>query len=128
MLRVAEAKGCYRQLKCADLHDCTIVEAGSLAALVCVGTLMLPNHVVSGGVLRDWVLWIQTGGIVCLSVRTDQWESHTPDPVGVPAVARALEEEGVWELVEATEPKPYTPRVSGNSIQFSLRVYRVKGR
>mmetsp|Transcript_55631 Transcript_55631/g.130347 ORF Transcript_55631/g.130347 Transcript_55631/m.130347 type:complete len:228 (+) Transcript_55631:210-893(+) len=124
MLANAKAKACYTQLLCADLHDASIVGHGSLAALVCVGTLMLPNHVVTGSVLRSWLLWLRPGGVVCLSVRTDQWDNHSTDPEGLPAVARALEDEGEWKLLSATEPKPYTPLVTGERIKFMLRVYQ----
>ena len=70
-----------------------------------VGTLLLPNHIIDGSVLRTWLRWLQPGGVLTLSVRTDLWGDHADatrqdrvDGGGgvptVPAVAQALESEG----------------------------------
>ena len=50
----------YAQI-CGDLHDSSLIPPRSLAALVCVGTLLLPNHVVQGSVLRTWLAWLRPG-------------------------------------------------------------------
>lgn len=125
MLAEADAKACYAQLICGDLHDSTLLPVKSLGGLVCVGTLLLPNHVVQGSVLRTWLEWLRPGAVCVFSVRTDQWHHHSMEGDKLPAVAHSLEQEGRWRLIEVTEPKPYTPLVTGDGILFSLRTYVV---
>ena len=63
--------------------------------------------------LRTWLRWLQPGGVLTLSVRTDLWDGHadatSQDGVGgdggggiptVPAVAQALESEGTSVLLQ----------------------------
>ena len=123
MLERAAAKGCYQRLIEADASEAAAVPPRSYDAIISVGTLLLPNHITDGDVLRRWLSWLKPGGLACLSMRTDLWlEAEADAEHGVPGVAAALEAEGHWSLVETTDPAVYTPRVDAE-ISFQVRIY-----
>ena len=113
-----------RELRLADLTDPDAVERGSATALIAVGTCT-PNHVESGLWLRQWCEWLQPGGVVCLSLRTDFWQTSLETEDGIGSTCLALVRDGKWRELEVTAAAPYTPNVS--EVTFHVRTYQLVG-
>lgn len=94
MLDEAAAKGCYRDVKRADLTARLPFEDAAYDATICVGTLT-EGHV--GPEALDELLRVTRGRLV-VAILTRIWE-----PLGYRAYVADLESRGVARLVEANE-------------------------
>lgn len=122
MLKVARAKGVYRETIGADLSvPLDAFAAGSFDAAVLVGVFSYGQA--PAETLDEVVRLVRSGGVVAFTMRTD---FHASDAMGVRGRMEALERRGAWLLLERTEPAPYLPHKDPDAL-FEVWCYRVTG-
>jgi predicted TPR repeat methyltransferase len=99
MLARAAATGAYTELLQGSLLEGLPFDAGRFAAVVSVG-VFTHGHV-GPAAFEELARVVQPGGHVTITFRDD-----AVDPLGYRVEAARLEAEGVWTLVERTEPAP----------------------
>lgn len=97
MLREAEGKGIYRSLHQMTLGEPLGFESGEFDAVISAGTFTKGHAPASG--LTELARVTRPGGHAVLAIRRDIIETH-----GYRDVIRHLESEGIWKLVERTDP------------------------
>lgn len=101
-LPVAEATGEYDSLAVADLQQPLSFDDDTFDVLVCVGVMTyLPDVEATW---REFSRVVRSGGLVVATQRSDLWEARD-----CTAVVDRLTEDGTWEPLEVTEPRPYLP-------------------
>jgi len=109
---------CNNKLSQAFLDGCNASTAVNIFdAILCVGTMTYINP--KAGTLREFCRWVKPGGYICYTNRTDLCDDFRPQE-------QALEEEGVWSLVEKVGPLPYLPGHPdyGDDIQAYVYLYQ----
>jgi predicted TPR repeat methyltransferase len=96
MLKVARAKGVYRDLDTADLNESVNKPDGSYDVVLCVGTLT-KGHV-GPKVFAEFARLTSKSGLIVATVHGDIWESG-----GYKAEAERLRDEGVVSIVSTDE-------------------------
>ena len=99
MLEQAAARGVYDQLVQGSLLDPIPLPPASFDAVVSVGVFTYGH--VGPAALAGLVTVVRPGGHVSLTFRDDAIE-----PLGYADEVRRLEADGLWRLVERTEPAP----------------------
>ena len=117
MLRVAEAKRCYRRLRCARFGERLDFDDDAFAASLVVGAFT-PGHA-GPDALPELVRLTRPGGHVVFSLRVD-------GDAGVDFLAeqQRLEDEGAWTRVERTPPVASLP-LAEPDVRHRVFVYRV---
>lgn len=102
----------YRTLEQVDMQKLPLpVESDAYDGLECIGVLTyLPD---SEPLLRELCRVVRPGGVVVLTQRDDIFEERD-----FGSVLRTLESEGLWKILEVSEPRPYLP---GND-EFADRI------
>ncbi|MCA9738396.1 MAG: L-histidine N(alpha)-methyltransferase [Gemmatimonadota bacterium] len=122
MLDVARAKGLYRSVGVADLSvPVDRYRTDSFDAAVLVGVFSYGQAPAEA--LDEILRLVRPGGLVVFTLRTD---FHEEDAMGVRSRMERLEAEGIWSLVECTDPEPYLPGKDPDA-RFRVWCYRVTG-
>ncbi|EPX75589.1 class I SAM-dependent DNA methyltransferase [Salipiger mucosus] len=102
-LKLAEENGAYERLVAVDLQDVPLpIGDNSMDAAASVGVLTYIED--SAALLRDLCRIVKSGGVITFTQRTDRW-----DELGFGKTLEALEREGLWTILEITDPKDYLP-------------------
>lgn len=99
MLEQAAARGVYDELMQGSLLDPLPFPPASFDAVVSVGVFTYGH--VGPAALAGLAVVVRPGGHVSLTFRDDAIE-----PLGYAEAVRRLEADGVWRLIERTEPAP----------------------
>jgi SAM-dependent methyltransferase len=100
-LNLNQTPFCNNKLSQAFLNGCNAQTSVNIFdAIICVGTMTYVDP--KAGTLREFCRWVKPGGYICYTHRTDKFEAFRPEE-------EALEQEGVWSLVEKVGPLPYLP-------------------
>ncbi|WP_436642498.1 class I SAM-dependent DNA methyltransferase [Microbaculum sp. FT89] len=112
---VAAYDGLFRQ----DMNDPLQAPDGAYDAVVCIGSMTYAER--PEQLLREFCRVARPGGIVLFTQRTDYWSD---DFAGI---LHRLEEAGLWQWLEKTEPQPYLPRHPefADAIKVVYAVFRV---
>ncbi|MEZ5980079.1 MAG: L-histidine N(alpha)-methyltransferase [Planctomycetota bacterium] len=122
MLRCAEKKGVYTQTLVADLAlPVDSLTTSSFDAAILVGVFSYGQAPAEA--LDEIARLVRPGGVVVFTMRTDFFEE---DAMGVRSRMEALADDGVWRLLERTQPAPYLPKKDPDA-KFSVWCYRVTG-
>lgn len=120
MLEKAKGKGVYRDLHVADLgQPLDMFKSDWFDAAILVGVFsygQAPAHA-----LEELVRIIKPGGFIVFTMRTDFYET---DAMDVRSKIERFEHNGIWELVEITEPQKYLPNKDPEA-EFRVWCYRL---
>ncbi|EXJ16074.1 class I SAM-dependent DNA methyltransferase [Imhoffiella purpurea] len=94
-------RGCYSELKRADLNDPLEFPDDHFGAAQCIGTLTYVENM--AGLMREFHRVVKPGGIVQLSHRVDLYDD------GYRKALSDLTEKGLWTHVHHSDPHPYIP-------------------
>jgi len=120
MLDQAREKKIYRRLIAADL-SMPIDAFGMNRFDACVLVGVLSYGQAPKEALNEVVRLVRPGGVIAFTMRTD---FHDENAMGIRGRMEALEEAGVWQLLERTEPAPYLPHKDPDA-RFRVFCYRV---
>jgi len=101
----------------ADLDKPLAFADNSFRFVTCVGVLAYVEAVPQ--LLREWIRLVRQGGLVCFSQADHRW---CADERGIQTAAAALESDGLWTCLHASDPLPYMP----NNPQEEERAMRVR--
>jgi predicted TPR repeat methyltransferase len=102
-LEIARGRGRYGALTRWNLQKAPLpVEAGAYDAAVCIGVLTYFDA--PEALLRAIAAALRPGGVLAFTQREDRW-----DALDLPARLAGLSEDGVLEVLEVSEPRPYLP-------------------
>ncbi len=121
-LKLARAEGHYVDVLQVDLTQPPLpFDDDCFSALLCVGVLSYVSDV--DGVSREFARVVAPGGAVSLTQRSDLFVTRSTSEVW-----RTLADEGLWEVLDITDRRPYLP---GNrefdGIDVHYGVFRVNG-
>ena len=102
-LDLAQQTGAYERLAQVDMQQLPLpYETDEFAGLQCVGVLTyVPD---TDGIVREFCRIVRPGGLVVFTQRDDLFAQR-----GDAATLQALEDEGLWEKILVSEPRPYLP-------------------
>lgn len=114
--RTADA---YERLFRQDMNEPLQAPDGAYDAVVCIGSMTYAER--PEQLLREFCRVARPGGLVLFTQRTDYWSDDFAD------VLRRLEEAGLWQTLERTQPQPYLPRHPefADAIKVVYAVFRV---
>jgi len=133
MLKMAASRQCYDALVQLDLNktpfcnnqlsqaflngDNAQTSVNIFDAILSVGTMTYVDP--NAGTLREFCRWVKPGGYICYTHRTDKLEAFRQQE-------EAMEQEGIWKLVEKVGPLPYLPSHPdyANDIQVVIHLYQ----
>lgn len=120
MLEVAGRRNLYEQYWVLNLNR-PVPEIGSdsFDAAIAVGVFSYGQ--VENGCLDEMLRVVKPGGCVTFTQRLD---FHECNAMGFRDKQTQLEDAGLWELLEVTEPAPYLPEKEPDAL-FSAWIYRV---
>jgi len=103
-LELAAQLQVYRSLNEVDLQALPLPQADNkYDGAVCVGVLSYIAD--SHDLLRELCRVVRPGGAILLTHRTDHFDKQNYF-----AVVQTIADEGLWDVVEVTEPRPYLPK------------------
>lgn len=119
-LELARASGHYVDVRQVDLNEHPLpFDDYSFASLLCIGVLSYVPDV--DLVSREFARLVRPDGLVVLTQRSDLFSTRGTDKAW-----RTLADDGLWEVVDITDPRPYLP---GNDdfagIEVHYGVFRV---
>ena len=121
-LDLAQQTGAYERLAQVNMQQLPLpYETDEYGGLQCVGVLTyVPD---TGGIMREFCRIVRPGGLVVFSQRDDLYAQR-----GDAAALQALEDEGVWEKILVSEPRPYLPGNAdyGDQIRVIYCAFRVR--
>lgn len=100
-LAQAAHKGIYHRLEPADLNTRLPLDDDAVDGALCVGVL---TYVEEPALLREFTRVIRPGGVVVFTSRDDFYQSR-----GIAALIQSLADEGVWSVLDVSEPMDYLP-------------------
>lgn len=102
-LAQAEKQGVYRRLQRHDLQVTPLpVDDNSFDAAACVGVMTYIDDAQT--LLADMCRTVKPGGHILFTHRNDRWDEEDFD-----GIIKRLEEGGLWEPLQISEPRPYLP-------------------
>ena len=121
-LDLAQQTGAYERLAQVNMQQLPLpYETDEFGGLQCVGVLTyVPD---TGGIMREFCRIVRHGGLVVFTQRDDLYAQR-----GDAAALQALEDEGVWEKILVSEPRPYLPGNAdyGDQIRVIYCAFRVR--
>jgi predicted TPR repeat methyltransferase len=117
MLELARKKGVYKELFQMELGGRLELATGGFSAVVATG-VFAAGHAPPES-FEELIRTTKAGGYMIFSVRTDVYEEG-----GFKDKQEALEREGRWQLVEATDPFSHL-RFEDPELKVRVFVYRV---
>lgn len=100
-LAVAAQKGIYHRLEPADLNASLPLDTNAVDGALCVGVL---TYLEEGQLLGELTRVIRPGGVAVFTSRADFYVSR-----GIDRVITALADEGLWSVLDISEPLDYLP-------------------
>lgn len=102
-LKQAEARQVYEALRRHDLQQVPLpLEAGRYDAAASIGVLTYIED--AEALLRDLCRCVRRGGVIAFTQRSDRWQE-----LDFAATVRRLEHQGLWSVLQITDPRPYLP-------------------